>query len=95
MFCRAYRKGLDSASEGRGQRFESSRVPEPAQPLSPREVDAMTFLALGYSRAQVAATLVISEHTLRVYIESARHKLGAMNTVHAVTKALSRGLIVV
>jgi len=75
--------------------FEPDRTPEPSQPLSPREVDAITFLAMGYSRAQVAETLSISEHTLRVYIESARFKLGAINTVHAVAKALSRGLIII
>ena len=62
---------------------------------SPREVDSITLLAMGYSRAQVAETLSISEHTLRVYIESARFKLGAMNTTHAVARAMSRGLIVV
>lgn len=75
--------------------FEPDRVPEASQPLSPREVDAMTLLAMGYSRAQVAQTLTISEHTLRAYIESARFKLGAMNTVHAVARALTRGLIVI
>ena len=75
--------------------FEPDRAPEPSQSLSPREVDAMTLLAIGYNRAQVAETLSISEHTLRVYIESARFKLGAMNTTHAVARALSRGLIVV
>lgn len=75
--------------------FEPGRTPEPAQPLSPREIEAMTLLAVGYSRAQAADTLSISEHTLRVYVESARHKLGAMNTTHAVARALSRGVIVV
>ncbi len=75
--------------------FEPNRTPETAQSLSPREVDAMTLLAIGYSRAQVADQLQISEHTLRVYIESARFKLGALNTTHAVARALSRGLIVV
>ena len=55
----------------------------------------MTLLAIGYSRAQVADTLSISEHTLRVYIESARFKLGAMNTTHAVARAMQQGLIVV
>ena len=75
--------------------FEPDRKPEPSQPLSPREIDAITLLAMGYSRAQVAETLTISEHTLRVYIESARFKLGAMNTVHAVARALTRGLIVI
>ncbi|MDJ1007669.1 MAG: LuxR family transcriptional regulator [Paracoccaceae bacterium] len=63
--------------------------------LSPRETDALTFLALGYSRAQIAETLDISEHTLRVYVESARFKLGAINTTQAVARALSLGLIVV
>jgi DNA-binding CsgD family transcriptional regulator len=47
------------------------------------------------NRAQAAAEMEISEHTLRVYIETARHKLGALNTTHAVARALSRGLIVV
>ncbi|MEO0401083.1 MAG: autoinducer binding domain-containing protein [Pseudomonadota bacterium] len=75
--------------------LEPDRTPEQSQSLSPREVDAMTLLAMGYSRAQVADTLSISEHTLRVYIESARFKLGAMNTTHAVARAMSRGLIVV
>lgn len=75
--------------------LEPGRRPEQQQALSPREVDAMTLLAVGYSRAQVADTLSISEHTLRVYIESARFKLGAMNTTHAVARAISRGLIVV
>lgn len=63
--------------------------------LSPREVDALTLLALGFSRAQAAENLQISEHTLRVYIESARFKLGAMNTTHAVARALTMGLLVV
>jgi DNA-binding CsgD family transcriptional regulator len=75
--------------------FEPERQPEQSQSLSPREVDAMTLLAIGYSRAQVANSLTISEHTLSVYIESARFKLGALNTTHAVARALSRGLIVV
>lgn len=65
----------------------------PHQPLSPRETDALTLLASGRSRAQTAEILKISEHTLRVYIEGARHKLGAFNTTHAVANALARGLI--
>ncbi|MDA5095257.1 LuxR family transcriptional regulator [Aliiroseovarius sp. KMU-50] len=63
--------------------------------LSPRELGAMTCLAKGMNRAQAAAEMQISEHTLRVYIESARHKLGAMNTTHAVARALSTGVIIV
>jgi DNA-binding CsgD family transcriptional regulator len=75
--------------------FSRTEDPPPPASLSPREVDAMTLLAIGYSRAQVAQTLSISQHTLRVYVESARFKLGAMNTTHAVARALTRGLIVI
>ena len=61
--------------------------------LSPRETDALTMLALGYNRAQAADSLSISEHTLRVYIESARFKLAAANTTHAVARAMNQGLL--
>jgi hypothetical protein len=49
----------------KGLELESGRVPGPIKQLSPRETDALTFLAMGYSRAQVAEMLDISEHTLR------------------------------
>ena len=75
--------------------LEPGRREEQSRSLSPREVEAMTLIAMGYSRAQIAETLSISEHTLRVYVESARSKLGGLNTTHAVARALSRGIIVV
>jgi len=68
-------------------------VQKPA--LSPRELSSMTLLAKGMSRGQAAAELSISEHTFRVYVEGARHKLGALNTTHAVARAIKEGLIVV
>ncbi len=67
----------------------------PSTSLSPRETDALTMLAMGLNRAQAADSLSISEHTLRVYIESARFKLAAANTTHAVARALTQGLLVV
>lgn len=63
--------------------------------LSPREKDSLTLLAMGMNRAQAADELSISEHTLRVYIESARFKLAAANTTHAVARAMNYGLLVV
>ena len=75
--------------------FEPEKTDDSNKHLSPREVDTMTLLAMGYNRAQVADTLAISEHTLRAYIESARLKLGAQNTLQAVARAMSRGMIVV
>lgn len=75
--------------------FEADAVGPVPPALSPRELSAMAYLAKGFSRAQAAVELNISEHTLRVYIESARHKLGALNTTHAVARAMRAGLIVV
>lgn len=75
--------------------FEQGGDQEIVPTLSPRELASMSCIAKGMSRAQAAAELNISEHTLRVYIESARHKLGAMNTTHAVARALSSGLIII
>jgi DNA-binding CsgD family transcriptional regulator len=72
---------------------DTSEMSKPS--LSPRELSAMTLLAKGLSRAQASDAMTISEHTLRVYIEAARHKLGAINTTHAVARALAIGLIVV
>lgn len=67
----------------------------PGQTLSPRELDVLTLIGMGNSRAHASDTLSISEHTLRVYLESARFKLGAANTTHAVALAMSRGQIIV
>jgi len=75
-------------------RLERIARPATGRPLSPREVDALTHLAEGKSRERVAEALQISQHTLRAYIESARLKLGATNTTHAVALALSEGQIV-
>lgn len=75
------------------KRIINNEVEAPSTELSPREREALTLLSLGHSRAEVANMLSISENTLRAYIDSARHKLGAMNVTHAVALALARGVI--
>lgn len=74
-------------------RIINNELSAPPAELSPREREALSLLSLGQSRAEVADTLHISENTLRAYIDSARHKLGAMNVTHAVALALARGVI--
>ena len=75
--------------------FEEGNFKSLQPQLSPREVTSLALIAKGRSRAQAADEMSISEHTIRVYVESARHKLGALNTTHAVARALALGLIVV
>jgi DNA-binding CsgD family transcriptional regulator len=66
---------------------------EGMQKLSPREKDVLTMISAGRRRAQIADSLNISENTLRVYIDSARHKLGALNMFHAVAIAVKTGVV--
>jgi DNA-binding CsgD family transcriptional regulator len=75
-------------------RIVHNELDPPTAELSPREREALAQLSVGHSRAVVADALNISESTLRAYIDSARHKLGAANVTHAVALALARGLIV-
>ena len=63
------------------------------RPLSVRERDAMRLISHGLSRGKASEKLGISENTFRVYVDSARHKLGALNIPHAIALAAHRGLI--
>jgi DNA-binding CsgD family transcriptional regulator len=65
----------------------------PRASLSTRERDVLTYLAQGKTRAQLAFDLKISENTLRVYVDSARHKLGALNIHHAIAIGVTKGII--
>jgi DNA-binding CsgD family transcriptional regulator len=75
------------------KRIITNELSSPPTELSPRERETLSLLSLGQSRAEVADTLQISENTLRAYVDSARHKLGAMNVTHAVALALAKGVI--
>lgn len=77
------------------RKIEFAGIKQEFTTLSPRENDALRLLGGGLNRGRVAEKLSISEHTLRVYIESARFKLGAANTTHAVAKAMAQGLIAI
>lgn len=63
--------------------------------LSSRELDVLRGLSAGKNRAQIAYDIGVSENTVRVYIDSARHKLGALNTSHAVAIAVSKGVLAI
>lgn len=65
----------------------------PTRPLSARERDALRLVAAGLSRGQAADKLGISENTFRVYIDSARYKLCALNVPHAIALAAHKGII--
>ncbi len=61
--------------------------------LSPRERECLLWIAEGKTFWETAMILSLSERTVRFYLESARHKLGAANTTHAVIKAGKANLL--
>ena len=74
---------------------EPREYPEVEAKLSMREKDCLRWRATGKSDWEISQILTISERTVKFHLESARAKLGATNTLHAVAKAMSRGLIVI
>ena len=66
----------------------------PAAPaLTPRERSVIEQLARGLANKQIAATLGISERTVKFHISAIFTKLGAANRTEAVTLAMQAGLI--
>ncbi|WP_429127801.1 helix-turn-helix transcriptional regulator [Ensifer sp. 4252] len=55
--------------------------------LSGRETQCLQLLATGRISKQIAADLQISEHAVKLYLRSARLKLGAVTSHNAVAKA--------
>ena len=61
--------------------------------LNEREREVLRLAAAGHTNSGIAGMLAISDRTVVFHLRNAREKLGAANSVHAVSKALSLGLI--
>lgn len=64
-----------------------------AKKLSPRELEALGYAALGYTSKGIARKLSIAERTAKQHLQAAREALGARNTTHAVAIALKMQII--
>jgi DNA-binding NarL/FixJ family response regulator len=64
-----------------------------ADALSEREVEVLRCIARGAANKEVAFQLHISEETVKVHMKHILDKLAATDRTHAVTIALSRGII--
>ena len=87
MHCAAARLARRNASHPR--RLTGS----PNGVLSDREYQCLTESARGKTTAEIGQALQISERTVAFHLANLRRKLGAANSRHAVTKAISLKLI--
>jgi len=64
-----------------------------AAPLTPKELEILTYVASGYMNKQIAYKLSISEQTIKNHMSSILRKLDANDRTQAVVLAMHYGWI--
>ncbi len=64
-------------------------------PLTPREMEILKYIGMGYLNKQIAAELSISEQTIKNHVTSILRKLNANARTEAVVLAIKQGLITI
>ena len=73
--------------------FESENGTVERGPLTERESEVLGLLSKGLANKQIAAVLVISEHTVKFHVSSIYQKLNVTNRTEAVREGLRGGWI--
>ena len=78
------------------ERFADAAPHEPGPALAeltPRELEVLRLLARGLSNAEIAAELVLSEHTAKTHVAHILDKLDLRDRVQAVVLAYESGIV--
>jgi DNA-binding NarL/FixJ family response regulator len=85
-----------AVTRGLIERFAGSRPvaqPPALSELTPRELEGLGLIARGLSNAEIAATLVVSEHTVKTHVAHILQKLDLRDRVQAVVLAYEAGVV--
>jgi DNA-binding NarL/FixJ family response regulator len=79
---------------GEDEGLAQAEAEAPAEALTERERQVLQLLAQGLANKQIAASLRISEHTVKFHVSGIYAKLGAASRTEAVRLGVQQGLVV-
>lgn len=69
------------------------RAPDSPESLTPREVDVLRLIAQGLANKEIAASLTVSEKTVKTHVSSILQKLNLLSRTQAALYAVKIGLV--